>query len=100
MRKILILGASGLIGSAIVTECSDTYDVYGTYHSKPVDLPSHKQYQLEIGQKEKFIELISSLEPDVVISCLRGDFQKQVELHQQLALELQKKIRHLSTFLL
>ncbi|WP_299739234.1 hypothetical protein [uncultured Rossellomorea sp.] len=47
MRKLLLFGASGLVGKALVEECKDSFDVFGTYATRPVDLPEEKQFQLE-----------------------------------------------------
>ncbi len=89
MKKLLILGASGLVGKALIEECKDVFDLYGTYFSSPPKLPQDKQFQLDIQDNAKMRGIISSIKPDIVISCLRGDFNRQVEFHQQLALELQ-----------
>ena len=89
MKKLLILGASGLIGKALIEECKDDFDVYGTYFSTTSKLPDDKQYQLELQQLDKLKEIVRSIKPDIIVSCLRGDFDQQLEFHKQLALEIQ-----------
>ena len=42
MEKILIIGASGLIGQAIIDECKKDFEVYGTYYSNETGLPGDK----------------------------------------------------------
>jgi hypothetical protein len=33
LKKVLIMGASGLVGRAIIEEFKEVYDLYGTYAS-------------------------------------------------------------------
>ncbi|MEH7081132.1 sugar nucleotide-binding protein [Neobacillus drentensis] len=89
MEKVLILGGSGLIGRALLDEFKDGFDLYGTYSTSVTSLPEEKQFQLEVHQIDKLKEIIQSIKPDIVISCLRGDFDQQLKLHKELALELQ-----------
>ncbi|MDR7237698.1 sugar nucleotide-binding protein [Neobacillus drentensis] len=89
MERVLILGASGLVGIALLNEFKDGFDLYGTYSTSLISLPDEKQFQLEIQQIDKLKEIIRSIKPDIVISCLRGDFDPQLKFHKELALELQ-----------
>ncbi|PGY09640.1 sugar nucleotide-binding protein [Bacillus sp. AFS031507] len=89
MEKVLIFGASGLVGRALLDEFKDRFDLYGTYSSSLTSLPNEKQFQLEVQQIDKLKEIIRSIKPDIVISCLRGDFDPQLKFHKELALELQ-----------
>jgi len=91
MQKILILGASGLVGRAIIDEFTNKFDLYGTYFSSLTSLPNDKQFKLEVHQLEKLKETISTIKPDIVISCLRGEFDQQLKFHKELAMELQNK---------
>ncbi|MDP4552802.1 sugar nucleotide-binding protein [Alkalihalobacillus macyae] len=89
MKKMLIIGASGLVGRAIIDECKHDFDVYGTYYSKRTVLASNKQFQLGLQQPDQLKEIIRSVQPDIFVSCLRGEFDQQLEFHNRLALELQ-----------
>ncbi|WP_108670327.1 sugar nucleotide-binding protein [Peribacillus acanthi] len=88
MKKVLVLGASGLVGKAFINECNGVFDLYGTFFSKVLPLPDDKQFQLEVKETEKIKELIQNIRPDYVISCLRGDFQEQLKFHRVLAEEV------------
>ncbi|WHY78634.1 sugar nucleotide-binding protein [Neobacillus sp. WH10] len=90
MQKILILGASGLVGKALIDEFTNEFALYGTYFSSLTSLPNDKQFQLEVKQIDKLKEIISTIKPDIVISCLRGEFDQQLRFHKELAKELQK----------
>ncbi|MEH7114445.1 sugar nucleotide-binding protein [Neobacillus niacini] len=90
MEKILILGGSGLVGKALINELKEGYDVYGTYASSLItSLPDDKQFQLKVQEINKLVELVSFIQPDIVISCLRGDFDQQLKFHEKLAEVLQ-----------
>lgn len=92
MKKLLILGASGLVGKAIAAQCMDTFDVYGTYFSSATNLPENKQFQLNVELEEtNIVEILDVVQPDITVSCLRGDFQNQLAFHNKLAKELQKR---------
>jgi dTDP-4-dehydrorhamnose reductase len=91
MQKVLILGASGLVGRALIDEFKNGFDLYGTYSSSVTGLPIDKQYKLEIHQIDKLKEMIRSIKPDIVISCLRGEFDQQIRFHKELAMELTNK---------
>ncbi|MDR7071610.1 sugar nucleotide-binding protein [Fictibacillus barbaricus] len=90
MEKVLILGASGLVGRALINELNDRFDVYGTYSSTQPSLPENRQFQLEIQEIESLQGIIQSIKPDIVISCLRGEFIQQLKFHKELAMELRK----------
>ena len=50
MQKILILGASGLVGRALVDEFTDEFDLYGTYFSSLTSLPNDMQFQFSFSR--------------------------------------------------
>lgn len=88
MKKILILGASGLVGKAIVNECISDFDVYGTYFTSATNLADDKQFQISIQDEGKLREIINLLQPDIIVSSLKGDFDDQLKFHRHLAEEL------------
>lgn len=89
MQKVLILGASGLVGKALIEEMKDVFDLYGTYFSSSVtNLSEDKQFKLGVHEVAKLKELLNFINPDAVVSCLSGDFDKQLEFHAELASEL------------
>lgn len=98
MEKILILGASGLVGRALIDEFKEGFDLYGTYSSSFTSLPNHKQFQLEVQQIDKLREITRLIKPDIVISCLRGEFANQLKFHKELAIELRRSSSRLYFF--
>ncbi|SES46060.1 sugar nucleotide-binding protein [Psychrobacillus sp. OK032] len=91
MKKILILGASGLVGKAIAKECINDFDVYGTYFSSATNLTDDKQFQINIQDEEKFSEILNFVQPDIIVSSLKGDFDDQLKFHRHLAEELKNR---------
>lgn len=89
--KVLILGGSGLVGKAIYNEFKKNkkFEVYTTYLNNPSD--TKNGFRLDVEDTDKFIELLNTVKPDIVISCLRGDFQKQLLLHIKAAEYLKEK---------
>lgn len=89
MEKVLILGGSGLVGRALINEFKGGYEIYGTYSTTSMtSLPDDKQFQLEVQEINKLKEIISSIQPNIVISCLRGEFDQQLKFHKEMAEEL------------
>ncbi|KAB2328753.1 sugar nucleotide-binding protein [Cytobacillus depressus] len=98
MEKVLILGASGLVGRALIDEFKEEFDLYGTYSSSLTSLSDGKQFQLEVQHIDKMRQIIRSIKPDVVISCLRGNFDHQLQFHKELAMELRNSSSRLYFF--
>lgn len=89
LKKALILGISGLVGQALAKKLEGVFQVYGTYktttfHTLCVD----QQFQASVENTDDFVNIVRTVQPDIIISCLRGDFPQQLALHEQLAKEL------------
>jgi len=87
--KILVLGASGTVGSAIYKKAEGLFEVYGTYNkNRPVDLEGLRHWGIEdITALEG---LLSDISPDVVVSALTGNFELQLTAHRHIAGHLQR----------
>lgn len=102
MGSVLVLGASGLAGRAIFHRLSKNYSVYGTYHTPKAGFKTEeKMFFLDIDSTDMLKNLLERLRPEVIISSLRGDFEKQLLLHQKAAEYMAKqsggKLIYLST---
>lgn len=82
-KKILILGGSGFIGNAVYKELCNFFDTYATYHTNTgyQDNGQFIPYDLE---EDDIFEVLKEVQPDYVISALRGAFQAQVQAHLHL----------------
>ena len=66
MKKILVLGASGSLGSRIHQSIGNSYGTFFRY--SPVN--KSNLYYLDLLNLNKFRELLEEIQPDVVINCV------------------------------
>lgn len=87
MDKVLVLGGSGLVGKAIINEISkvNKYDIYATYFKNGAPLSEDRSYRLNAEDTDNIKHILDSVKPQNVISCLRGNFDKQLILHTEIA---------------
>ena len=83
MKKILILGASGFIGSTIYKELSPYYKTYGTYFSNKKYSLNKQFFRYDIVHTN-LTEILKEVIPNLIISSLRGPFEHQIEVHGEL----------------
>jgi len=90
--KILIFGISGTLGEALVKELmkDDKFDIYGTYYESQPELLQDKTFQFDIGDPEQLEIILTRVKPDITVSAIRGDFDKQLIFHEKLAGYLKK----------
>lgn len=82
MKKLFILGDSGLVGSAIINLLRDDYDITGVSRDLiPEAKWKHLKFDLELNQ---LMPILEATQPHVIISCTRGDFDKQLETHLEI----------------
>lgn len=91
MKKVLVLGASGFIGKAICKELKNEYEVYGTYYNNKSEIEDMIAIKLDISKDENILNVLETVEPDVVISSLRGDYIYQLRAHENMAKYLKEK---------
>lgn len=84
MVRVLVLGGSGLVGKALINGLikSNNYDVYGTYYTNEIDYNGCKSIKLDIKNELGFINTLNKVKPEIIISCLRGDFRRQSSIHR------------------
>lgn len=83
MKRILILGGSGFIGNALYKELSPYYDTYATYFSNK-QFKSNQHFHHFDHSQEGIENLLKKVQPKLIISAVRGPFEDQIDLHQQL----------------
>ena len=66
MKKYLILGATGLLGSRLLREFADSH---GTRYRNSLSFNNNLHY-LEGGDADSFDTLLKKIRPDVVINCI------------------------------
>jgi len=84
--KVLIFGASGYAGRAIAQKLEGNHEVYGTYYSQTEQYcDNNKMFRCELGDTDIAESILDCVRPQIIISCLRGDFQLQLAAHNQIA---------------
>jgi len=85
VNRILILGASGFIGNTLYKELLPYFDVYGTYNTANEHLQQNQvMYHFDVA-KDDIDEILNDVQPNIIISSLRGDFDAQYKVHEQLS---------------
>lgn len=92
MHKILILGGSGLVGTAVINELNkyNQFDVYSTYFKNPISLAENKSFKFDIQDSDSIGNILNTIKPNIIVSCLSGDFNKQLIIHIKIAEYLKK----------
>lgn len=65
LKKILIIGATGLLGSTLFSIKSDKYQFFGTYNNNPKQGLNH----LDVTNKREVFEVIESVSPEIIIDA-------------------------------
>lgn len=82
---ILVLGGSGFIGGAIYKELCPYFRTYATYNISNNSLEKNHHFFQYNFEEDDIYEILNITKPTVIVSALRGDFSKQVLLHQHLS---------------
>lgn len=99
--KILILGASGYAGSCIKKALeARSHEITGTYRTmRPSYSNDASMARYELGDKERLNQLLRDTDPDAVLSCLTGDFDRQENAYETILRFLKEKPRGKFLFL-
>src|SRR4051794_34192832 len=69
MEKMLVTGASGLLGSTVAWTLRNRYEVVGTYHRHPVEIPDCRLVAADLGDRRRAAELVHRERPDLIVHC-------------------------------
>jgi len=83
MKKLLIIGASGLTGFRLANLSTQEYNVYGTYNNRVVTIENCEIFQLDKTDKEKMGSVIKELKPNVIVDCSALHNVDYCETHQE-----------------
>lgn len=86
-KNVLIFGASGYIGGYLKkflqTKCRY---VAGTFRSENCEnVADEKMFFYDLKEEDNLEAILGKKDWDILISCLRGDFQQQIDAHQRIA---------------
>lgn len=80
----MILGGSGFIGHGLYKELTPFYNVHATYCRANSELDKKYNFHQWNIETEPLETLLRQVQPDVIISALRGDFEAQIIAHFEL----------------
>jgi dTDP-4-dehydrorhamnose reductase len=81
MKKILIVGVSGLLGTKLYQIAREKYEVYGTFNRH--EIKSENFFKLDATNRKEVFSLIERLKPDVVFDFHSITDVDYCELHQE-----------------
>lgn len=86
IKNILILGASGTVGTAVFKQLSrdENLKITGTYFSAMQENTS-SMMRFSVEFPGDIRSILKQVQPDIVISSLRGDYEKQLMTHENAA---------------
>jgi|TARA_B100001971_G_C18258986_1_gene584863 dTDP-4-dehydrorhamnose reductase len=67
MKKLLVTGASGLLGASIVYELNRYFEIYAVYNEHKIISRYAKYFKLDLTDKEMTEKVIETIKPDIII---------------------------------
>ncbi|WP_233357646.1 sugar nucleotide-binding protein [Haloflavibacter putidus] len=75
------MGGSGFLGNAVYKELSGYFNIAATYCTPNSQFEENGDFYHWDMQTESILHLLENLKPDIIISCLRGNFELQLHAH-------------------
>jgi len=112
MPRLLITGASGLLGANLVLTAQKEHEVIAVYHRHPIALEGVQSVSADLCQPGRAKEVFDRIQPDWVIHCaadtsideLEGDPERAFRMNRDMAGNVAKaaketgaKLVHIST---
>lgn len=69
MTRILVTGASGLLGLNLSLQLYDRCEIIGVTHRQALNRPPFKWVEADLARPGKVAELVNTYEPDLVVHC-------------------------------
>ncbi len=96
MAKILITGASGLLGSNLAVVAAAEHQTLGIYHQHPLQIPGVDMMAAELSDPRQATRVIAGFAPDWVVHCAAASEVDRCELDpawaRRLNLEMAKNV--------
>ncbi|HUI92826.1 MAG TPA: NAD(P)-dependent oxidoreductase [Chitinivibrionales bacterium] len=69
MKKLLVTGASGFLGWNVCREAQKTWEVFGVFHTRQVEIANVKMLQADLADAKPMEIMFKDIRPDAVIHC-------------------------------
>jgi len=79
MSRLLITGASGLLGANIVLASHEEHELIAIYHRHPIELEGVQSVSADLCQPGRSMELFDRYKPDWVIHCAADTSIDEIE---------------------
>ena len=84
--KLLVLGGSGLVGSAVIGSAVNDYDVIFSYNTNNIIIPNTESFQIDLLNDDSKIEtLIQNYKPDIVLHTIAHSSVDLCEIDHDIA---------------
>lgn len=83
--RLLVTGASGLVGSVVAARAREDWQVSGVYHRHPVSLAGVHFHRLDLTDAQEVSTLVRSLKPAAIVHAAAMTDVDQVEHDRQTA---------------
>lgn len=92
LRKLLVLGASGLTGYKLIQLATQRFETYGTYNSKSImTYKNESLFKLEVKKEESLRKVFKDIKPDIVVNTIALHNVDYCEIHQEEAFTVNAK---------
>jgi len=93
MKKLLIIGGSGLVGNTLIKYGINEYEIFATYNKNELSGNNIKTFKIDLfHNSDAIIELITKINPDIVVHTAAHSSVDLCETNQESADKLHVKI--------
>jgi len=90
MPRLLITGASGLLGANLVLTAHEEHEVIAVYHRHPIELEGVQSVSADLCQPGKAKDLFDRFQPDWVIHCAADTSIDELESNPERAFRMNR----------
>lgn len=92
MRRVLITGASGLLGANLVLDAADRWETTAVAHAHRVEWTGVRSFQADLAEPGAAHEIVSRVRPDGVIHCAAATDVDGCEADPEAAFRLNREM--------
>lgn len=90
MAKILVTGASGLLGANLIFDALERHDFVGVYHQHAMEIEGVTLISADLGQAGVALKLMQTYEPDWVVHTAAATNVETCEVDPEMAFQLNR----------